>query len=425
MNTNLHSIAFKRQRRFYTVLPLLIVPCVTFIFWVLGGGSQSQAILQTEESGFNASLPEPFLKEGPVDKLAFYEKADRDSAALRELQKADPYYAGQIAGIQTTEESKLIGLPEKKQALASSQEMEDGINRKLEELKVVLAAKEEQPPVTELGSLENTLLKQPEEASTDLERLEKLVASIHEPASIPDPEMAQLDQMLEKVLDIQYPERVEDRLAEQSRLEREKVFAVTTIEQQIPISCMACETDFPERKETLAYETVGFYGLDDEFSSQPPVNLIEAVVHETQEIVAGSTVKLRLTRDVFINGVHIPKDEFVYGIAALNGERLQIQIQNVRYGASLFPVALRVFDLDGLEGIHIPGAITRDAAKQSGDRAIQSVGLTTFDQSIGAQATAAGIELSRNLLSRKVKLIRVTVKAGYQVLLRDEKQTRA
>jgi uncharacterized protein YunC (DUF1805 family) len=85
-------------------------------------------------------------------------------------------------------------------------------------------------------------------------------------------------------------------------------------------------------------------------------------------------------------------------------------------------VDLSVFDMDGMSGIHIPGAITRDAAKQSGQQAIQSVGVTSFDQSIGAQAASAGIELGRNLLSKKVKLIKVTVKAGYQVLLRDEKQ---
>ncbi len=413
---NMHSISFRRERRLYAVLPLLVIPCVTFIFWVLGGGSADQATVQTEGAGLNTSLPEPFLRDGPSDKLAFYEKADRDSAALRELQRADPYYSGQISGQSFAQDSKLLGLPEKKQSADQAHQAEVQINQKLEDLKMVLAAKQETPP-----NLTDDLEKQ-SPAATDLDRLEKLVESIHQPSSMPDPEMEQLDQMLEKVLDIQYPERVEERLAQQSRLERGKVFAVTTAEQEIPISCLACQTELATPADDFPFENIGFYGLDEETTSQPPINLIKAVVHETQEIVAGSTVKLRLTRDVFIAGVLIPKDELVYGIAALNGERLQIQIRNIRYGQTLFPVALRVFDLDGLDGIHVPGAITRDAAKQSGDRAIQSVGLSNFDQSIGAQATAAGIELSRNLLSRKVKLIRVTVKAGYQVVLRDDKQ---
>jgi len=101
---------------------------------------------------------------------------------------------------------------------------------------------------------------------------------------------------------------------------------------------------------------------------------------------------------------------------------LDIEIGNIRYQNSLFPVQLSVYDMDGMSGIYIPGAITRDVAKQSADRTIQGIGLTTIDPSLGAQAASAGIEAARNMISKKVKLVKVTVKAGYQVLLRDEKQ---
>jgi hypothetical protein len=53
---------------------------------------------------------------------------------------------------------------------------------------------------------------------------------------------------------------------------------------------------------------------------------------------------------------------------------------------------------------------------------MQTIGLTSLDPSWGAQAASAGIEAAKTLFSKKVKLIKVTVKAGYQVLLRDEKQ---
>jgi len=118
----------------------------------------------------------------------------------------------------------------------------------------------------------------------------------------------------------------------------------------------------------------------------------------------------------------IPKDNFLFGEATLSGERLGIKIGSIRYQNSLFPVELSVYDLDGMLGIYIPGAITRDVAKQSADRTIQGIGLTTLDPSLGAQAASAGIEAARDMISKKVKLIKVTVKAGYQVLLRDEKQ---
>ena len=78
--------------------------------------------------------------------------------------------------------------------------------------------------------------------------------------------------------------------------------------------------------------------------------------------------------------------------------------------------------MDGLDGIYIPGAITRDVAKQSADRAVQGIGFTALDPSIKVQAASAGIEAAKTLFSKKAKLIKVMVKAGYQVLLRDEKQ---
>lgn len=78
--------------------------------------------------------------------------------------------------------------------------------------------------------------------------------------------------------------------------------------------------------------------------------------------------------------------------------------------------------MDGIAGIYIPGAINRDVAKSSADRSIQTLGVASLNDSWGSQVAGAGIEAAKSLLSKKVKLIKVVVKAGYQVLLYDEKQ---
>lgn len=46
--------------------------------------------------------------------------------------------------------------------------------------------------------------------------------------------------------------------------------------------------------------------------------------------------------------------------------------------------------------------------------------LTTLEPSLKAQAAAAGINTVKSLLTRKVKQVKVMVKAGYKVLLRDK-----
>ena len=78
--------------------------------------------------------------------------------------------------------------------------------------------------------------------------------------------------------------------------------------------------------------------------------------------------------------------------------------------------------MDGIDGIYIPGAISRDVAKTSADRSLQTLGLNGVTDSWGAQAAEMGIEAAKSLMSKKVKLIKVVIKAGYQVLLYDEKQ---
>ena len=119
--------------------------------------------------------------------------------------------------------------------------------------------------------------------------------------------------------------------------------------------------------------------------------------------------------------MEIPKDSFVFGLAQLQDERLEIEINTIRLKTNIVPVSLTVFDMDGLSGIHIPGAITREASQHSADQTIQMMRLSSMDASLAGQAASAGVEAAKNLMGRKVRLTKVKVKAGYQVLLRDEK----
>ena len=75
--------------------------------------------------------------------------------------------------------------------------------------------------------------------------------------------------------------------------------------------------------------------------------------------------------------------------------------------------------MDGQEGIYVPGSINRTVAKESANNAIGGIGTTTIDPSLGAQAASAGIEAAKTLFSKKMKLIKMTIRAGYKVLFKD------
>ncbi len=419
-----------RQRRFLLVLPLLALPFMTMIFWALGGGKVQKAEAQAQkQEGFNIKLPDAILKDNkPMNKMSYYDQAQLDSARFRELIKNDPNYKNLTLSEPNdylSGQSGVQELPEKRGLNTSlygsggyNDPNEEKIYRKLAELD-----KEMNKPVntTTEASYDYAKNTSTNKAATvgseNIDRLEQMMDMMNQ-SNDEDPELQQLNGMLEKILDVQHPERVQEKLRQTSQARKDQVFAVSAKADDIPVSLL-------DANQISGSQLNGFYSLDNEKNIEQEQNAIRAVIHETQTVVDGSTVKLRLINDIFINGVRIPKDHFLFGIASLNGERLSIKIKSIAYNNSLFPVELSVYDMDGLDGIYIPGAITRDVAKQSADRSMQTIGLTSLDPSWGAQAAGAGIEAAKTLFSKKVKLVKVTVKAGYQVLLYDEKQNQS
>jgi conjugative transposon TraM protein len=249
--------------------------------------------------------------------------------------------------------------------------------------------------------------------SSDVDRLENMMNAMKGKDAGGDPQMNQLGSMLDKILDIQHPERMKERIRERSIKNKETAFAVGRNPTSANVSLL-------DTSGKGALEQTGFYGIDQEELANEQ-SAIEAVVHESQTLLNGAVVKLRLLNDIYIGGKLIPKESFVFGIASLSGERLQVEVSSIRNGNSLFAVKLEVYDMDGLPGIYIPGAITRDVAKQSADNSLQLMDIGTMDPSLKAQAAAAGINAGKNLLSKKARLTKVMVKAGYKVLLMDKK----
>lgn len=427
-----HSEKFIQQRRFYMVLPLLVLPFVTMIFWALGGGQGTPVKAEPIKSGLNLSLPGAhFDKEDELwDKFSLYEQAKRDSQRYEEARRNDPYYEvsllkGNAAQDSVPGKSKLnpsLGVKDKYTQISEQEEL---INSKLGELTRQLNKPEttramDNPETKPLPSKTD-----PSPDNNDVARLEAMMQMMSAPSTA-DPEMQQIEGVLEKILDVQHPERIADKIKTQSLEHRRQVFPVQPAVEEDYISVFESLPSRDSSVQVTSTSTNAFYRLDDAATAPDESgNAIEAVVHDTQTLVAGATVRLRLLSDVYINGNLIQKDQFVYGTCSIAGERLTISINSIRDEHSLFPVSLKVFDLDGLEGIYIPGAITRDAAKKATSQSIQDMQLYSMDNSLGVQAATAGIEAAKGLFSKKAKLIKVTVKAGYQILLKDANQNQS
>jgi conjugative transposon TraM protein len=392
-----HSEKYLKKRKALLVLPLLALPFVTLAFWSLGGGKGVNQAQAEQKRGINTTLPSAQLSDGSLDKMSLYNKAAIDSQNLKNQLSRDPFRTDTIRKADTGhfKPANITGIgnnytdPNEAKVRSKLAELEQNLNK----------------PAPQTAPANNA-----HDPAIDAQ-LARLQQSIQQTSgnNEPDPQMQQMNAMLEKILDIQHPDRQQQQLRQQSLKNRGRVYPVTQPDEHNNV--------FP-----FGFTGNGFYDLDEHTTTDSSaLPAIPAVVQETQTLTSGATIKLRLTGDIMVNGTLIPKNNFIYGSCNVDGERLKISITGIRFNSSLFPVGLTVYDQDALEGIRVPGAIGRDASKEGADRAVQNMQLMSLDPSLGAQAASAGLEAVKGFASKKVKLVRVTVKSGYPILLMDGK----
>lgn len=151
-------------------------------------------------------------------------------------------------------------------------------------------------------------------------------------------------------------------------------------------------------------------------------NTISACVHANQTITDGQSVRLRLLEAMRVADKVIPRNTVVVGAARVQGERLGIELSSIEYGGTIIPVELSVFDSDGQEGIFIPGSMEMDAVREIAANMGSSLGSSiNISTNAGAQlASDLGkgvIQGTSQYIAKKMRTVKVHLKAGYKVLL--------
>ncbi|MCD8739333.1 conjugative transposon protein TraM [Mucilaginibacter roseus] len=337
----------EKQRKFLLVLPLLVLPFLTMAFWALGGGKAGQTTI-TQTKGLDIDLPEAQFKEQDQakTKLAVYEAAKRDSSQ-------DPISPAFLQSIGMSKGDSTI------ETAPTADDQAQKIHAKLAQLNQQL----NQPQ-----QIQQQAIGYDGPEPHQLKQLKKMMRNVNS-SSAADPEMAQLNQMLDKIQAIQNPTSaiVSKRVAKESA---------------------------------------------------KPFRAISAIIDGKQKVADGATVKLRLTDTATIKKQFLAKGQEIYGSCQITNQRLLLTIHNIRLEKQIIPVDLTVFSLDGMPGIPAPEAELSGVAGTNADQALQSMQILSMDQSIGAQAAAGGINAAKELFSKKVKKIKVKLQNEYPVLLK-------
>lgn len=151
-------------------------------------------------------------------------------------------------------------------------------------------------------------------------------------------------------------------------------------------------------------------------------NTIAAVVASNQSVTDGESVKLRTTEPMWAGSRLIPRNTVIVGSARVRGERLEIEISSIECEGSIYDVELQVYDSDGQEGINIPNSMESDALHEIGANMGSTMGSSiNISTNTGAQiASDVGRGLINGVsqyLTKKMRTVKVHLKAGYRVML--------
>jgi len=151
-------------------------------------------------------------------------------------------------------------------------------------------------------------------------------------------------------------------------------------------------------------------------------NSIRACINQTVTLINGKELQLRLLEAIQVGDLLIPANTLITGPCLIGGERMNVTVTSIQYAGNIVPVQLQVYGTDGQAGISVPGNDAVTAAKEVASSLASSSGSSIMiSDNAGSQLAAdlgkGLIQGASQFVSKKMSTVRLTIKAGYQVLL--------
>lgn len=385
--------------------------CALSLWFIFAPSDKDKA---AEQEGLNKDIPEATVHQLTDNKLKSYELSDKsasESETQAEIGRLSDYFAEEPASLDV-------------QGQASSTKIEGSLQR-YEENKRLLSsfytsdpnAEERDALRAENEDLREALRKKESEADDEEEKQLRLMERSYQMASKYLPKGGELP--AKAFLRAEERPIVEPDAESTPQEPRMEVLAdpkhlVSSLAQPMADSSFIQEYGSKERH-------LGFHSAFAQPSSTQR-NTLPVVVDHTTALREGDYVALRLLESACIGELRIPRQSLLIAQAKLGGNRLQLLVKSMEIGGRIIPVKLSAYDLDGQEGIYIPGAEQVSALKEVGANIGGSVGTSfTFASSakdqIISEAARGVMQGASQLLQKKLRTLQVTLKGGYRLFL--------
>lgn len=393
-----------RRRRKMLVYPLMLL-VFGGAMWLIFAPSESGEPLQ---DGFNVEVPMPEEKGMPSDKRAAYElqaferRQKEKMNTLQDLAVAESDgNDGADEDVFQTQEPAEAG----QSSIRTSADAYRDINR-------------------QIGSFYEQPEPEDDQKTLELEwRIQELERQAEEGRQAKEAADEQL-RLMEKSYEMAsryLPQNDVKSVPTTAGTDKPKAVPVTQVSEQV-VSRLAqpmSDAEFMERYSRP--HNMGFHTVTDQAHTAGR-NSIRACIYRTVTVSDGKEAEIRLLEPVKVGDTYIPANTVLTATARINGERMDLSVTSVAYKGTVMPIELEVYDTGGMKGISVPGSQELTALKEMA----ANMG-STMGSSISI-STDAGAQLASDLgrgviqgmsqyLSTKFRTVRVTLKAGHEVLL--------
>ena len=387
-----------RQLKFVGVVTVMTLLCGIFLWYLFAPKPAPQ---QSGTGGYNVMIPEATVKPAETDKRKVYEQEQNEQQRREKLQSLGDVMDDRLP---VTGEMADATTPAAPTAIDES----DAAYRRIS------------------GEMAAFYTPAPSCDNTEVEALKEQVAALQSQLDAerqqPDPlELAEEQYKLARKY-LGGGTAVDEEAVEPTKQRKDSRLSVMrpVREGEVEASTLDPRADFAVERNLGFLTAAGGVAHAD-------TPTVRACVASTQVIRAGSTVQLRLLEAVRIDGVTIPRNTPLYGLATISGMRLQVTVSSVEYGERIFAVEAVAYDLDGQPGLNVPNSRERTALKEAlasvGQTAGTSVNVTrSAGQQVLSELARGGLQASSQYVAGKLREVKITLKANHQLLLISKQQ---
>lgn len=404
--------------------------------WLIFAPSKKNKEAQQQQAGLNTDVPDPRNAGIIGDKKSAYEQEQmrrKEEEKMRSLQE----YSFDLSTMDESQYQKQVGMapvPVEFQEVRNNSASSAEAYRKWQGNSIEASKAAYQDINRTLGNFYEEPEEDPEKEELRKE-IEELKTQVAQQAEV-QPDYQEQLALLEKSYELaakympgaqngQPSAAVVENTEKDSPVEKNGKMKVVPVGQVVvpvvsalwqPMTDTALTAGYPEERNTGFHTAVGA----EETAER---NTIKACVYSDQTVTDGQSVQLRLLEQMQAGKTLLPRNAVVTGICKIQGERLGIAVNSLEYNGHIIPVELTVYDSDGQEGIFIPGSMEVNAVKEVAANLGQNLGTTVSitNQSAGDQLLSelgkGAIQGASQYISKKMRLVKVHLKAGYNLML--------